>query len=722
MTLLEGEILWNLVWVLPLIWFLFYYAWFKRTAVLKLFFGKRSDDPRYVSVSASLRFWRGVILTAVLFLLFVAAARPSWGVSILPYTGHGRDLMVVFDTSKSMLSQDVRPSRLEHAKWLVRQLAENNPGDRFGLIAFAGHAFLECPLTIDKTSFLQTVSELATDSIPVGGTNLEKALGEAVRGFRAAETSFRAILLITDGDELTGDSGKALEEIIRLKIPLFILGVGDPSQPSIIQVPDADGNIHTLKDSSGNIVNAPLNEKQLSLLARKTGGIYVRSTTTHPGIAEVEARIKKLDVREMDSGKQTRPIERPVYPLLAAFFLLCLWFALPEKRSGKSASVKTILLISALLGGAGLSAQEQAAPSESVSPAGQETRAVPEKAQKLSPVVLYNEGLKAQTGEKDPAKATALYEQAISASGAETEVRSRSCQNLGVLNHQASRELLQKAQESLRRQQLDQALQQTDASLKQLCATEDIYKESMRDGRDILPVSKNQQLLLRDRKSAEDFKKKLEELKKKQQEARQNTQKALDQQQQKDQQKQQQQGQQQQQKQDQQKQPQNQQGQQQQDQQKPQDQTQKARESTRELEKQAKDLNQEKLEEQARKAGEELDKAKDAQARKNDRQAEDHLKKALEQLGNQDRKDPKDQPKDDKDQKDQKDDKDRELPKNGKLSNEGQNGRKEEEKEIDKEQAKALLDLMANDEKQLKEELKERMKRNYGIRPVEKDW
>ena len=236
MTLLEGEKLWNLIWILPLVFFLFYWCRRKRELLLNRFLGGRASDPGCVNSSGTLRFWRGALFLGVLVLLAVAAARPSWGIQILPYSGQGRDLMVVFDVSKSMLAQDVRPSRLEHAKWLARQICTRNPGDRFGLIAFAGRAFLECPLTIDKTSFLQSVDELSTDTIPLGGTNIQQALTESIRGFRAAETPCRAVILITDGDELTGDSTKALNEIVKLKIPLFIFGIGDPAHPAIVQV------------------------------------------------------------------------------------------------------------------------------------------------------------------------------------------------------------------------------------------------------------------------------------------------------------------------------------------------------------------------------------------------------------------------------------------------------------------------------------------------------
>ena len=788
MTLLNGEILWNLIWVLPLLLILFYYSRHKRMTLLRRFLGERAVDPKYVNASHVLRFWRGVLFMAVMVLLLVAAARPSWGESILPYSGQGRDLMVVFDVSRSMLAQDVRPSRLEHAKWLVRQLTEKNSGDRFGLIAFAGNAFLECPLTIDRTSFLQSVDELNTDSIPLGGTNIERALSEAVRGFTAAESSFRAVVLITDGDELTGDSGKALAEIIRLRVPLFILGIGDPAQPSIVQVPDENGGVHTLRDRQGNVVSVPLNEKKLAELARQTGGIYVRSTTTHPGLDRIEAGIRKLETREIDSGKQTRPIERPLYPLLAALALFCLWLLLGERRlrtERVNTSMRVLIFAGFFL--FALPGQAQNAAPETESKAENKTEtAVPAR---LTPEELYNRGLKAQTQENAPEKAVKLYEQAIAAAHAAPEVRSRSAQNLGVMNHQLARSMFQQAQNRLRSQQLDQALQQTRSTLQQLASAEEIYRESLRDGQEPSSVARNQSLLIQDRQKAEELKKKIEELKKKQQEARQNTQQAKDQQNQQNQKNQQdknnqnqQQNQQNQKNQqdknnqsqqdqknqrDQNKQSQqdqnNQQGQQEQQQNKQgqQDknkqsqqqnsasqQTDKAREDARQLEQQAKELDQKNLEEQARQAGQELDRAREAQKQNDGKKAEEHLKKALEQLNSgaendrnkdqskdkdEDKKQDKDKSgqdkKEDQQGKDQnksgepsdsKEQQNKELPKPGEARPAEKSN--EPEKEIDKGQAAALLDLMADDEKKLKDELKERMKRSYGTRPVEKDW
>ena len=338
--------------------------------------------------SPGMRIFRFILLCLTVILLITAIARPAWDYQTIDMAGSGRDLMVVFDTSKSMLSKDVQPSRMDHAKWLVKELVNLNPGDRFGLVAFAGSAFLECPLTVDRNSFLQHVSELDTESIPVGGTNIEKAISTALESFKAAEAIHRAIILVTDGDELTGDSNKVINELTEKKIPLFIVGIGDPSQPSIIQYKDEDGTIRILKDSSGKVVNSPLNEKQLISLAQQTGGIYVRSTAADTGLKAIESRIKKLNTAEYSNTTAQKPIERFHYPLWAALVILVVWMCLSERGRTK----KALILI--LFAGLTFSAQAQT-----------------EK--KMSAEELYNHGVKLQSGEitpetKDGQKADAL--------------------------------------------------------------------------------------------------------------------------------------------------------------------------------------------------------------------------------------------------------------------------------------------------------------------------
>ena len=217
MSFLYPEILWNLLWVLPLYAALVLYSSLKRKKTIKIIIGPR-EPKEYVNVSFGKRNFRHVLLFFAIVFAFATAARPYWGYQLLPYTSSGRDMLIVLDVSRSMLSRDIAPSRLDHAKFLMRKLIEDTLGDRYGIIAFAGRAFLECPITEDRTSLFSIINEINTSSIPVGGTNIEKALEQAIKAFKAASGGYKAIILITDGDELQGNSSGIIDQLKDLKI------------------------------------------------------------------------------------------------------------------------------------------------------------------------------------------------------------------------------------------------------------------------------------------------------------------------------------------------------------------------------------------------------------------------------------------------------------------------------------------------------------------------
>ena len=748
MRFLRPDVLWHLLWLVPLMIVVFVVSGQKTAAVLKAFLGKHAEDPEYVPISRGKCLFRFFLLLLTVVFLIGAAARPSWGVQIQEMHGQGRDLLFVFDTSRSMLAKDVQPSRLAHAKWLVRELVKQNPGDRFGLIAFAGRAFLECPLTSDKTSFLQAVDELSTTSIPVGGTNIQAALETALQAFKAAETQHRAVVLITDGDELEGDSGKAVDEIIARKIPLFIAGIGDPAQPSIIQIPDGRGGLKTLKDAQGNIVNSPLNEASLGSLAKRTGGIYVRSTAGDPRLSALEKRIRALAPQDYESVKTTKPIDRFGYPLAIAFVLMLIWFTLSDRavRTGGAAAAVFLCAFSMLP----VQAQtpqdkEQALPqnppvSSPADPRAPEGgTAVAENAsgenEPVDPVKLFNRGVDAQQQGKLP-EAVKQYESALANGVDNMDLRGRVSQNLGVITHTRARSEFGASLQALQQQNLDEAQKKVESSLKVMNQAEEMYRESMRESTEHSGIAKNQSVLLADRQKAETLKKKIDELKKMQQQAQKQTRQAKNQQQKENQQKQNQQNQQGQdrQKQDQQ----NQQGQdrQKQDQQSAQQKTEEAGKSAEELQKKARELGQEQMEQSARQAKQELDKAREEQRKGNGKSAEEHLNKALEKLGGDpDRKqDPQKQDqqkqdsKDGKESENQKDNADQKQDNSGKQNqpepSQAQSPRQEEpeEGEIDKSQAAALLQDMAKDEKNLRDAIKARQKQHYRNVVPARDW
>ena len=780
MRFLQPEVLWHLLWILPAMLVIFLISRRNTARILKTFLGSHAADPEYVLVSNGKKILRFLLLCGAVFFLVLAAARPSWGVQIQEMNGQGRDLLFVFDVSKSMLAKDVQPSRLLHAKWLVKELVKLNPGDRFGLIAFAGKGFLECPLTSDKTSFFQTLDELSIDSIPVGGTNIQEALATALRAFRAAETQHRAVVLITDGDELEGDSGKAVDEIVARKIPLFIAGIGDPSQPSIIQVPDGKGGVKTLTDSAGNVVNSPLNEKQLGTLAKRTGGIYVRSTAGDPGLQALEKRIRALAPQEYESVKTTKPIDRFSYPLSIAGLLLLIWFGISERSVRRGVAALLIVLGCSGLPLGAQSPAESTTPEEPLKTQQTAPPAVPEAP--VSPEEAFNRGVEAHE-KGDLPTASGAYEEALRTGTGEEEIRGRATQNLGVIAHTRARAELEQALQSVKGQNLDEAAKKVDSSLKSLNSAESMYRDSMRETVHREALARNQSILLADRGKAENLKKKIDELKKLQQQTRQQTQQAKNQQQKENQQKQdssqnQQGGDQQkqdssqnqqggdQQKQnssqnqqggDQQKQnsSQNQQGgdqqmqnssqnrqggdQQKQDQPSARQMTEQAEKSAEDLQKKAQEMGQKNLAESAKQAKEELEKARQEQNQGKGESAEEHLKKALNALGgeNSDKKDGRDskQSEDRNDsskdsQKDSKKDSQKDSEKNADKSSDQEirrpsqdpAGKQPEEGEMDKAQAASILEDMAKDEKDLRDAIKAYRKQRFKNVIPAKDW
>lgn len=722
MRFLKPEILWHLLWILPAMLVLFFAASHKTARTLQAFLGKNAENPDYVLFSKGRRILRFVLLCLAVLCLVAAAARPSWGVQIQELNGQGRDLLFVFDVSRSMLAKDVQPSRLAHAKWLVKELVKLNPGDRFGLIAFAGKGFLECPLTTDRTSFELSLDELSTDSIPLGGTNIQEALAAALQAFKAAETSHRAVILVTDGDELEGNSGKAVDEIVARKIPLFIAGIGDPSQPSIIQVSDGRGGVKTLTDANGNVVNSPLNEKQLGELAKRTGGIYVRSTAGDPGVAALEKRIRALAPHEYETVKTTKPIDRFGYPLAAAFVLLLLRFMVGERPARRKLAACMLFAFCLAVSGA-----EEAAPAAEES---------------------FNKGVEAH--EKNDLKtASESYETALRTGVDQAEIRGRATQNLGVIAHTKARSELAASLQAVQGQNLDEAQKQVENSLKTLNQAEGMYLDSMRESAERNQLAKNQSILLADRKRAEELKKKIEELKKMQQQAQQQTQQAKDQQkkenqkQDKQQDKQNQQGQQNQPQQDKQnqqgqqgKQEQNQQNQQKQNQQSAQQMTDQAKKSAEDLQKKAQEMGQQNLAKSAEQAKKELEKAQQEQKQGKGESAEEHLKKALDALGGeQSGKDKQDKQQGEQGRKDGAGKDQKPEPQSGKDGKDGQKDdrkieqpqaqpaeKKPEEGDIDKNQAASVLEDMAKDEKDLRDAIKAFQKQRYKNAAPAKDW
>lgn len=320
-----------LVWLplaIPLVWALFALLRRRRAALAQLV------DPALLGVLAPA--WnparaksRLVLRVLALALLVVALARPQWGFRWEEVRRKGLDLVVALDTSRSMMASDIKPTRLQQAKWGIRDLLRNLRGDRVGLVPFAGSSILQCPLTIDYAAFAMTLDDVYSGIIPKGGTAIEQALRTAVAAFPADRTADRVILLITDGEDHEGDPLALLPELKENDVRVYPIGIG-PLEGEM--VPAGDGQGGYFKDRQGQIVKTALKEDVLQKLALGTGGTYVRSAPGDTGLERVfNESIANLKRSEQENRTAKIYEERFVWPIAAALLLLA-WEALLSDR------------------------------------------------------------------------------------------------------------------------------------------------------------------------------------------------------------------------------------------------------------------------------------------------------------------------------------------------------------------------------------------------------
>ncbi len=284
--------------------------------------------------AASRRIW---LRTLALACLILALARPQWGFHWEEITRRGLDLLVVLDTSRSMTAADIKPSRLQQAKWGIHDLLRALRGDRVGLIPFAGSSLLQCPLTTDYAAFAMTLDDLYCGIIPRGGTAIAQALRTAIDSFPDDTTADRCILLVTDGEDHEGAPLSLLPELKEKGIRLYAIGIGTLEGEMIPG--DASTGSAYFKDRKGQIVKTTLHEDILQQLATSTGGAYVRSAAGDTGLERVfRESIDKLKRSEAESRTARINEERFQWPLLLSLLLLLLESLTPDRPVGARAA------------------------------------------------------------------------------------------------------------------------------------------------------------------------------------------------------------------------------------------------------------------------------------------------------------------------------------------------------------------------------------------------
>lgn len=266
-----------------------------------------------------LRLWL-VFLAAV--LLGISLARPQWGFGYKEVKQKGLDIIVAIDTSKSMLAEDLTPNRLTKAKMATLDLRRISHADRIGLIAFAGAAFLQMPMSTDEDVLRQNLDALDTNLLPQGGTAITEAIETANTAFKeSGQENHRALILLTDGEDHDGAAIAAAKKAAGAGTVVFTVGVGTTAG-ELIPVRDAKGRTSYVKDQAGNTVKTRLNEALLREVAKAGNGFYLQLAGA--GIMETlyERGLAPLPKREFETSLSKLYFERFQWFLGAALLLL----------------------------------------------------------------------------------------------------------------------------------------------------------------------------------------------------------------------------------------------------------------------------------------------------------------------------------------------------------------------------------------------------------------
>ena len=329
LTFGASERLWFLL-LLPILAAVFVWAQRSSQSLVEKIVAPRLRLQLAGSVSPSRRIIRASLLLASLGFGIIALAQPRKGFVEKETKQKGRDVIIAMDTSRSMLATDIAPDRLKRAKLFTQDLVSLLQGDRIGLIAFAGSSFLQAPLTLDYAAVTNALDELDTNVIPKGGTNIAAAITTAREAFGKAEGQTRALVILTDGEELDADGIAAAKQAAQEGVRIFTVGIGSP-EGSLISIRTEDGRQDFVRDRSGKPVTSKLDAARLNEMASATGGFYVQ---IGPDAARdlFQRGIEPMEMNEGGVFTARQPMERYQWPLGVATACLALSVLVGDRK------------------------------------------------------------------------------------------------------------------------------------------------------------------------------------------------------------------------------------------------------------------------------------------------------------------------------------------------------------------------------------------------------
>ncbi|MBM4185038.1 MAG: VWA domain-containing protein [Gemmatimonadetes bacterium] len=284
------------------------------------------------TVSVAARRWKLALLLGGLVFLVISLARPQFGTRVETVRSVGQDIIVAVDLSTSMLAEDVAPNRLERARLAILRLMGSLDGDRIGLVAFAGSAFVQSPLTVDYSAAGMFLGAMHPDLMPMQGTDLGEAVRVSLDALEEGARQARVIVLVTDGENLEGDFEEDLERAVEAGVQVHVVGIGSPEGAPIPEYDATGRRTGFLRDDEGTVVTTRLDEGTLRTVAERTGARYVRAGAGGTAFDDLVDEIAGVEGEALDARQITQFEEQFQIFLGVALALLLLEWLLPERR------------------------------------------------------------------------------------------------------------------------------------------------------------------------------------------------------------------------------------------------------------------------------------------------------------------------------------------------------------------------------------------------------
>lgn len=273
-----------------------------------------------------------ILLALVIANLAMALVNPKIGTKLETVKREGVDIVFAVDVSKSMLAEDIAPNRLEKAKRIVSEIVNNLASDRIGIIAYAGQAFPQLPITTDYAAAKMFLQSMNTEMLSSQGTAIDEAINLAKTYYNDEEQTNRVLFIISDGEDHSNGAEKAVNEAVEEGIKVFTIGVGTAKGSPIPE--KVNGIVQSYKkDQNGDVIITKLNDAVLGTIASKGNGVYINGTDTEAVVEFVKETLNQMDKTEFEAKQFADFKDQFQWFLGAAVFFLFLDILVLERKT-----------------------------------------------------------------------------------------------------------------------------------------------------------------------------------------------------------------------------------------------------------------------------------------------------------------------------------------------------------------------------------------------------